>query len=296
MDWQQALTLSNLMLWLRPLFWLVVGVFLAVLASRMVQRLTNERVSQHQAVLLRRLVFYAVVAIFVVTALRESGFQIGVLLGAAGILTVAIGFASQTSASNVISGLFLLAEKPFELGQVIEIDGVRGEVIGIDLLSVKLRTFDNMFVRIPNETLIKSRLTNFSRFPIRRIDLPVGVAYREDLDRVKKLLIDLVNKDPRCMEEPVPFVLLNEFGDSSINLQLSFWARREDIREVRSDLLFAIKAAFDREDIEIPFPHTSLYAGSRSEPLRIALVNQGNGSNGESTPEGASDDNESERR
>ena len=271
MDVLSQLSVDNLILWLRPLFWLVAGFFIAGLAGRFVQRLASDRLSQHQSVLLRRLVFYALLAMFVVAALRESGFQIGVLLGAAGILTVAIGWASQTSASNVISGLFLLAEKPFELGQIIEVDSVRGEVIGIDLLSVKLRTFDNTFVRIPNETLIKSRVTNMNRFPIRRLDLPVGVAYRENLDRVKALLIELVQKDTRCMEEPAPFVLLNAFGSSSIDLQLSFWVRREDIREVRSDMLFKIKAAFDREDIEIPFPHTSLYAGSRSEPIRIAL-------------------------
>lgn len=260
--------------WLRPLLVMVVGLVAAVSASRLVQRFFAERLSQHQTVLFRRLVFYTIAVTFLLMALRQSGFQIGVLLGAAGILTVAIGFASQTSASNVISGLFLLAEKPFELGQLIEVDGNRGVVVGIDLLSVKLRTPDNLFVRIPNETLIKTRVVNLNRFPLRRIDLPVGVAYAEDLDKVKRLLIDLVNGDRRCMEEPVPFVLMQQFGASSIDLMLSFWVRQEDFRQIRSDILFAIKAAFDREGVEIPFPHTSLYAGNHSTPIRIALVDE----------------------
>ncbi|MDX1590080.1 MAG: mechanosensitive ion channel family protein [Oleiphilaceae bacterium] len=268
--------METLLLWLRPLMLVAAGLALALLSTRLLRRYTAEHFSQHQRVLLQRLVFYAIMTIFLLMALRQSGFQIGVLLGAAGILTVAIGFASQTSASNVISGLFLLAEKPFELGQLIEVDGNRGVVVSIDLLSVKLRTLENLYVRIPNETLIKTRVINLSRFPIRRIDLPVGVAYGEDLDRVRAILIDLVNNDSRCMEEPVPFVFMQQFGASSVDLMLHFWVRQEDFRQLRSDMLFAIKAAFDREGVEIPFPHTSLYAGKHSTPIRIALET-GNG-------------------
>ena len=271
MNWESLLTWDNLLLWLRPLFWIAAGIILAGILSRATERLASERLTRHQLVLLRRLVFYAVAVLFAVAALRESGFEIGVLLGAAGILTVALGFASQTSASNIISGLFLLTERPFELGDFIEVASVRGEVVSIDLLSVKLRTLDNLYMRIPNETLIKSTLTNFSRFPIRRVDLPVSVAYGEDLSRVTTVLVDEVTRNTRCMEEPAPFVLMQQFGASSIDLQLSFWVRREDVREVRSEVLLAVKAAFDREDIEIPFPHMSLYAGKHSGPIPVTL-------------------------
>ena len=286
MNWESWFTADMLLLWVRPLIWVVLGVVLATFLGRMLDRLTQDRMTRHHRVLLRRLVFYTVIVLSLFLALRESGFQIGVLLGAAGILTVAIGFASQTSASNVISGFFLLAERPFELGHFIEVDGIRGEVVGIDLLSAKLRTLDNLYVRIPNETLIKSKVTNFTRFPIRRLDLPVGIAYGEDADRVKQLLLDLVTANPRCMEEPVPFVLMQEFGASSINLQLSFWVRREDLREVRSEVMFSIKAAFDREDIEIPFPHTSLYAGKHTAPIPVSMVGSGNAGMGSSEQEG----------
>lgn len=266
--------MDTLLLWLRPLLLMIAGMVLAILSTKLLQRFMGDRFSQHQRVLLKRLVFYVIITLFLLMALRQSGFQIGVLLGAAGILTVAIGFASQTSASNVISGLFLLAEKPFELGQLIEVDGNRGVVVSIDLLSVKLRTLDNLYVRIPNETLIKTRVVNLSRFPIRRISLPVGVAYGEDLKRVERILVGLVNDDNRCMEEPVPFVFMEQFGASSVDLILHFWVRQEDFRQIRSDMLFAVKAAFDREGVEIPFPHTSLYAGKHSSPIPIAMVPQ----------------------
>lgn len=271
MNPQDWLTLDNLLLWFKPIVWIVIGFALATFLGRLVKRLGHDHLTLHQQVMFRRLVFYGVLALFLTLALRESGFQIGVLLGAAGILTVALGFASQTSASNIISGLFLVAERPFELGQFIEVEGIRGDVVSIDLLSVKLRTLDNLYVRIPNESLIKSRLTNFSRFPIRRLDLPVGVAYGEDLDRVTRVLTDLVADNPHCMEEPAPFVILQQFGGSSVDLQLSFWVRREDVRTLRSDMMFAIKAAFDREGIEIPFPHTTLYAGQHSDPIPVSV-------------------------
>ncbi|MFN9975907.1 MAG: mechanosensitive ion channel family protein, partial [Phycisphaerae bacterium] len=113
-------------------------------------------------------------------ALDSLGFDLKVLLGAAGILTVAVGFAAQTSASNLISGLFLMFERPFVVGNSIVIGDLRGEVVAIDMLSTKIRTFTNMMVRIPNETLVKSNIVNLSYFPIRRVDLEVGVAYSSD--------------------------------------------------------------------------------------------------------------------
>ena len=261
--------------WIHAFILLILGGILASLLSRALVRVGG-RLSRHQQVMLRRLVFYVVLLLFVIAALREAGFELSVLLGAAGILTVAIGFASQTSASNMISGLFLLAEKPFEIGNFIEVDSTRGEVVSIDLMSVKLRTADNLYVRIPNETLIKSKVTNLTRFPLRRVDLQIGIAYRESIGQVKQLLLAIAEDDPRCLEEPRPFVLVLDLGASSVDLQFSFWVRTEDVRDMRSDMLQAVKDRLDREGIEIPFPHTSVYAGSASEPFRIQLVNPAN--------------------
>ncbi len=204
--------------WISSAFLVVLGLFLGSLAARSVGRFMAQRTSRHHTVMVRRLVFYVIVVLFFVAALREAGFSLDVVLGAAGILTVAIGFASQTSASNMISGLFLLVEKPFEIGDFIEVDATIGEVVGIDMLSVKLRTPDNLYVRIPNETLIKTR---------------------------------------------VP---------SSVDLQFSYWVPKEKVLEGRSGMMVAIKKTLDREGIEIPFPHTSVYAGSHSEPFRVQLL------------------------
>ncbi|MBU2875916.1 mechanosensitive ion channel family protein [Marinobacter salexigens] len=261
--------------WLSSGFLLVLGIVLASLAARSVSRMMVKRSSRHHTVMVRRLVFYIIFLLFGVAALREAGFSLDVVLGAAGILTVAIGFASQTSASNMISGLFLLVEKPFEIGDFIEVEAIMGEVVGIDMLSVKLRTRDNLYVRIPNETLIKTPVVNRSRFPIRRIDLQVGIAYAEDAEKVEALLLELAEKNPACLEEPKALVLVTAFGPSSVDLQFSFWVPKDKVLEGKSGMLVAIKKTLDEAGIEIPFPHTSIYAGSHSEPFKVQLLAPG---------------------
>jgi small-conductance mechanosensitive channel len=227
--------------------------------------------------ILRRVSFYGIAGLFAASALMELGFDLGVLLGAAGILTVAIGFASQTSASNVISGLFLLGERPFSVGDVIRVNGTTGEVLSVDLLSVKLRTFDNLFVRIPNETMIKTEVTNLRRFPIRRVDLQVGVAYKEDLRRVREVLLDVADRNPLCLEEPAPVIIFQGYGESSINHQFSVWAATDNYLELRNSIPLEIKEAFDEAGIEIPFPHRTLYTGAETDAFPVRQADRADG-------------------
>lgn len=167
----------------------IIGFLAASLLSRAVYKVCLKRFSPHHASLSRRLVYWLVLALFVASGLKQLGFNLGVLLGAAGVLSVAIGFASQTSVSNLISGLFLIGERPFQIGDTIQVGNTTGEILSIDLLSIKLRTFDNLFVRIPNESLIKTEVINLTRFPIRRLDLKIGVAYKENINQVRQVLL-----------------------------------------------------------------------------------------------------------
>jgi len=248
-----------------------VGLLLGRLAGNGLARVFGGEDAQ-RTMILRRVTFYAVAGLFAASALMELGFDLGVLLGAAGILTVALGFASQTSASNVISGLFLLGERPFAVGDVIRVGGTTGEVLSVDLLSVKLRTFDNLFVRIPNETMIKSEVTNLRRFPIRRVDLQVGVAYKEDLRRVRDVLMEVADRNPICLEEPAPLILFQGYGESSINHQFSVWAATDNYLELRNSIPLEIKEAFDEAGIEIPFPHRTLYTGAETDAFPVRVV------------------------
>jgi small-conductance mechanosensitive channel len=256
----------------RALVILVGGYAVAKFAAKSVGKLVKKRTTAHQQILLKRAIFYPLLTFFLITALNEMGFDLSVLLGAAGILSVAIGFASQTSASNLISGLFLLGEKPFGVSDTIRVGSTTGEVLSIDLLSVKLRTFDNLYVRIPNETMLKSEVTTMTRFPIRRLDLPIGVAYKENIEKVRDILFAVADKNTLSLEDPKPLFIFQGFGDSSLNIQFSLWTKRENYLALKNSIQYEIKLAFDKNLIEIPFPHVSLYAGSVTEPFPIRLV------------------------
>jgi small-conductance mechanosensitive channel len=266
------LSIERALTFARAITIVVVGLLLAKFTSIYLAKAASKKVSTHHMVLIRRTTYYLILGLFGISALRELGFNLAVLLGAAGVLSVALGFASQTSASNLISGLFLLAERPFSISDVIKVGDTVGEVISIDLLSVKLRTFDNLFVRIPNETLIKSQVTTLTKFPIRRIDLQIGVAYKENIENVRKVLFEVADKNNLCLEEPKPLFVFLGFGDSSINLQFSVWTKRQNFLELKTSIQQGIKAAFDEKGIEIPFPHRSLYTGTVTDPFPIRIV------------------------
>lgn len=256
---------------------ILAGWLIARLLSGAFVRAMQHRLTPHQLLLGRRTIFYFLLILFTLSGLREMGFKLSVLLGAAGVLSVAIGFASQTSASNLISGLFLIGEGPFSIGDFIRVGQNEGEVLSIDLLSVKLRTGDNLYVRIPNEQLIKSEVINLTRFPIRRLNLPIGIAYKEDIGKVREVLLEVARQNPLCLNEPAPSIIVQGFGASSVDLMFYVWTRRENFLIMRDSMQEAIKRAFDEAGIEIPFPQVSVHAGSGSAPLPLRIVDSSAG-------------------
>lgn len=261
---------------LRACLLLILGFIFAKLLSYYSTRFSEKVFTLQTALLIKRLVYHVIFILFVFSAMLEMGFNLNVLLGAASVLTVAVGFASQTSASNFISGIFLMAERSFHVGDVIRVGSTVGEVLSIDLLSVKLRTFDNLFVRLPNETLIKSEVTTLTKFPIRRLDLKIGIAYKENIEKVKTILQQVASDNPLSLEEPKPVYIFQGFEDSSLSLQFSVWVKRENFLELKNSIYEQIKIAFDKQEIEIPFPHISLYAGSATEPFPIKITRERN--------------------
>jgi len=265
----------------------VIGVVLARGARFAIKRgLGGFPISQQH--LFARIAYYGIMLLFGISAMRQLGFDFAVLLGAAGIVTVAIGFASQTSASNLISGLFLVIEKAVQAGDIVTIDGVTGEVLSVDLLSTKLRTFDNLQVRIPNETMVKARITTLNRFPVRRVDLTVGVAYESDLGLVQKTLLEVAQRNPLVLDEPAPLLISQGFGDSSIDYLLAVWGKSENFLTVRNSVTREIKEAFDAAGIEIPFPQRTLQPGAT--PLEIRLLRAPSGGSSGATTDSADAD------
>lgn len=259
---------------IRAVIMLAIGLVAAKFISTRIGKFIEKKSSPQQALMARRISFYLLIVLVAMSAMRELHFDLSVLLGAAGILTVAVGFASQTSVSNIISGLFLIVDKPFVIGDVVKIGDTVGVVHSIELLSTKIRTFQNGLVRIPNEILFKSEVLNSTAFPIRRLDITVGVAYKENIDRVRELLFDVARKNPLCLEDPAPLFIYDGYGDSSLNLKFCVWTVNQNFLNLTNSMRQEIKEAFDRNGIEIPFPHLSIYTGSVTEPMPVAIVSK----------------------
>ena len=243
---------------------LIVGLFVANRARAAVDRLTQ--LDSQQRLLLRKITYYGLVLAVAVAALSQLGVDIKVVVGAAGVLTVAVGFAAQTSTSNLISGIFLMIEKPFTVGDVISIGETRGEVMSIDLLSSKIRTFTNLMVRVPNETLVKSNIFNYSYFPVRRLDFNLIVAYSSDLNLVERVLREAARAHPLCLEDPQPIFLFNGFNDATLSIQFQVWTLSGNMVTLQNELYRDIKGLFDRNGVIIPHPTRALVQAPLTMP------------------------------
>ncbi len=269
---EEYLTEARVLQLVRITILLILGLSVLLFIRRAIIRYVSKNYAPHYGMLTGKLVVYVGITLLLVMVLHDLGFGLTPLLGAAGVIGIALGFASQTSISNVISGFFLMAEQSFKVGDVMNVNGNVGIVLSIDTLSVKLRMFDNRFLRVPNESMIKSEFINITKFPIRRVDCHISVAYKEDLNRVSEILFDVAEKIPYSLQEPPPLLIFDKFGSSSIDLLFVAWATKEDFLKLRNGLNMGIKERFDKEGIEIPFPHVSVYAGSASKPLPVDLL------------------------
>lgn len=248
---------------------LIIGISSIQFIAFMLRRSLRKQLSRQRMMLITRTVIYTGYTGLVLIVVKEFNYDLTALFGAAGVVGIVIGVASQTSIGNIISGLFLVGEKSFEIGDVVRIGDKTGTVYSIDLLSIKIKTFDNLLIRIPNQSVISSELTNVTRFPIRRLDFQIGVAYKEDLRKVKTVLENVARNNPLCLEEPEPYILFQNFGESSINITFGVWFEKANYAAVKNSVFIEIKEAFDREGIEIPFPHVSIYAGEASNPITV---------------------------
>lgn len=249
----------------------IVGMLIIQLLAFIAGKIVSKGKSRHLQMIVRRAIVYSGVILILFIIFNMLGIKASALFGAAGVVGLVLGIASQTSIGNVISGFFLVSERSFEIGDLVRVGDKLGVVDSIDLLSIKLKTLDNLLIRIPNQTIITTELTNITRYPIRRMEVLVSVAYKEDLRRVIQILKETIALNQYCLDEPEPLVLFKNFGDSGIDIQLGLWFEKTTYKDLRNSIFIDIREAFDKHNIEIPFPHISLYAGEESKPFNFEL-------------------------
>ena len=258
----------------RSFILIVLTFILLQLWLLLVRKKLYKYISSQKILIINKTVTYIVIFMLILTVLKELGFQLTTLMGAAGIAGIAIAFAAQTSFSNLISGIFLLWEKPFELEDILEVDSKVGTVFSMTLLSIGLKTFDNTLIRIPNETLLKTPFINYSKFPIRRLDLNISAAYKENVDHVMQVLREVGEKNLYCLDEPKALISFKGFGNSALEFKCGYWFLKGSYIDAKNSIMKDIKVKFDEENIEIPFPHMSIYTGSVTKPFPIEIRNQ----------------------
>ncbi len=236
----------------------VISLSFKILNS-IVKKITVKKCSLQIQHIIDKGIRYAGFAVMVLTVFHRLGIDIRAILGAAGIAGVAIGFAAQTSISNIISGLFVITERAFRINDVIEVEGTIGTVQSINLLSVILKTFDSQYVRIPNETIIKANLINYSQFPYRRVKTELGVAYGTDLRKLEQILLSVAKNNAFIIDDPAPSILWTSFSTSSIDLTLMAWTKIEDFVNLRNSLFVEIDERFKQENIAMPFQQLDIH-------------------------------------
>jgi small conductance mechanosensitive channel len=210
-----------------------------------------------------------------VTAAGQVGINVTAALAGLGVAGVAIGFAGQDLLSNVIAGFTIFMDKPFRIGDFIKVQDQFGDVTNITMRSTRIRTNRNTFVIIPNKKIIDEVVVNHSKHGETRVDVPVGIAYKESIPEARRALLEAVSGMDHVLADPAPSIVVKELGGSSVDLLVRVWIS-DASREV--SVFYAVmetsKLALDAAGIQIPYPHLQLFWDDVQERVvrKIATV------------------------
>ena len=208
---------------------------------------------------------YATLLTFVVIAsINQLGIQTTSLIAVLGAAGLAIGLALQGSLSNFAAGVLIVLFKPYKVGDFVEAGGVAGTIEEVQIFTTILKSPDNKKIIVPNSQVMAGEITNYSANPTRRVDLVVGCGYDDDLDKVRKVLEEVVAADPRILDDPETTIAISELGDSSVNFVLRPWVLGTDYWPVYCALTEQVKKRFDQEGISIPYPQRDVHIYQRT--------------------------------
>lgn len=228
------------------------GILLSRLLDRVLQRNNAEPGITH---LLTRTLKWTFIVLGAITALQRF-FDVTAFLTGLGIIGFTIGFALQNIMQNFVSGVILLVQQPFRVGHIVGIAGHDGTVLKVGLRTTEIKTFDGRIVFLPNADVLAQPIVNYTRAELRRVELPIGVAYDSDTELVRTVILDEIKQVDGYVTDPEPLVLFQTFGASSIDLTLFFWVNTSISSHVaaKDAALTRIKRAFENHNVEIPFP------------------------------------------
>lgn len=242
---------------------LIAGFVLAGWAGRAIRSRLEKLKSFDKTLIpvLTQIVRYTILVFTFVLVLAEFGVQTTSIIAVLGAAGLAIGLALQGTLQNVAAGLMLLFLRPFKIGDFIETAAGSGTVDEIGMFMTHMHTSQGLFVAVPNSKIWSGSITNYSKLPTRRIDLVVGISYDDDIDKACDLILKLAQGKEKVLDAPGPVVKVINLGDSSVDLELRAWTKRQDSRDIKCDLIREVKYALDKAGISIPYPHVQVVRG-----------------------------------
>ncbi|MEO9309633.1 MAG: mechanosensitive ion channel family protein [Nitrososphaera sp.] len=235
---------------------MVVGVIIARIVSVFFKRYLAANLPVNTAINLHKIIYYGIIIVTLLAVVTSQGIDLSGLMVAGGIFGIIIGFATQSVVSNLFSGIFLMFDRPAKTGDLIEIpqSKIYGKLMDITIFSTRIKLFDGSIMRVPNEKVFTSEIRNVSGSEVRRLEVVLGIAYKEDIDRAISVIKKAVSRLAYVLREPEPTVWTEQLADSSVNLKVLIWIPRDEWDNVGPILLKEIKRDIDDAGIEIPFP------------------------------------------
>ena len=244
---------------------IIIAIIVARAVSIYLRRFLKDKVAPEHAEPINKGVYYCIIVIAVLSMLPNIGVKPSGLMVAGGVVGLAVGFASQNIIGNLISGIFLFIEQPIKIGNGVNIDGAVGIVEDIRIMSTTLRGYDGLYIRMPNQKVFTSRITNFVTHIARRFEYVVGIRYSDDADKAIKIIKDLINAYPLALMNPEPAVFVDNLGDNAMNIVVRAFSPTTEWFTVKIELLYRIKQALEKEGIEIAFPQRVVWYGNEQK-------------------------------
>lgn len=259
------------------IFFLFSIVMLIYLSSKFRKLLVNQVLARYNLDIgirqsIGTIVRYTILVLGFTIIIDSAGIDLSSLTVLAGALGVGLGFGLQNIANNFISGLIILFERPIKVGDRIEVGDINGDVVNISARATTVITNDNISIIVPNSEFISSQVINWSHNDRRvRFRFPVGVSYREDPQKVKDLLMEVMSEHPGILKNPPPDVWFTDFGDSSLNFEMMVWTSMyvQRPQAMKSQLYYSVFKKFGEHDVEIPFPQRDLHIRSGELPVEL---------------------------
>jgi small-conductance mechanosensitive channel len=242
----------------------LLATFAAVkLVSLYLRATLKERISQDNLEILVKVIYYGVIGIAFVYVLHVVGVNLSGLMVAGGFAGIVVGLASQSIVGNFISGLFLIIERPIKIGDQINVNDLIGYVEDIRIISTTIRTYDGLFVRIPNEKVFTSNIINYVNHVVRRFEYTVGIRYSDCADTAIDIISTVIEEQPFALKRPSPQVFVDTMGDNAVNIIVRIWSPVSEWYGVKMKLLWKIKTALEQQGIEIAFPQRVIWFGDK---------------------------------